>query len=53
VAFLAQEPVFKAGASVLQAVLASDSPMARALQDYQRALAQADGKISKVGRGTG
>jgi hypothetical protein len=48
VAYLAQEPVFKSGITVLQAVLQSDSPMARAVQDYQQALAQADGRITKV-----
>jgi ATP-binding cassette subfamily F protein uup len=53
VAYLAQDPVFKAGTSVLQAVLQSDSPMARAVQDYQRALAQADGQITKARRGGG
>ncbi|GLC41037.1 hypothetical protein PLESTB_000950000 [Pleodorina starrii] len=43
VGFLAQEPPLPAGVSVLQAVLQSDSQLTRAVQEYQRALATADG----------
>ncbi|KAG2438575.1 hypothetical protein HXX76_005125 [Chlamydomonas incerta] len=47
VGFLPQEPPLPVGVSVLQAVLQSDSDMARAVQEYQRALSTADGAVSK------
>ncbi|EFJ52913.1 hypothetical protein VOLCADRAFT_86383 [Volvox carteri f. nagariensis] len=47
VGFLAQEPPLPAGVTVLQAVLQSDSDMARAVQEYQRALATANGALTK------
>ncbi|PNW81895.1 hypothetical protein CHLRE_06g265100v5 [Chlamydomonas reinhardtii] len=47
VGFLPQEPPLPAGVSVLQAVLQSDSDMARAVQEYQNALATANGAVTK------
>ncbi len=38
------------GVSVLEAVLQSDSDMARAVQEYQRALTTANGAMTKVRR---
>ncbi|GIL85565.1 hypothetical protein Vretifemale_14058 [Volvox reticuliferus] len=47
VGFLAQEPPLPPGVTVLQAVLQSDSDMAKAVQEYQRALATATGAVTK------
>ncbi|KAG2502161.1 hypothetical protein HYH03_000648 [Edaphochlamys debaryana] len=47
VGFLAQEPALPPGVSVLQAVLQSDSEMARAVQEYERAVHSAHGAVTK------
>lgn len=48
VGYLAQDPELPPGRTVLEAVLSSDSDMARAVQQYQKALANASGSITKV-----
>eukprot|EP00798_Chlamydomonas_sp_ICE-L_P006245 gene6245-2869_t len=47
IAYLAQEPVMPEGATVLQAVLQSDSMVAKTVQNYQKAIESAGGSITK------
>ncbi|GAX75302.1 hypothetical protein CEUSTIGMA_g2747.t1 [Chlamydomonas eustigma] len=47
VGYLPQDPQLPEEATVLQAVLQSDSAVARAVQAYERALSTADGAITK------
>ena len=46
--YLPQDPQLPEEATVLQAVLQSDSAAARAVQSYERALATAGGGVTKV-----